>query len=642
MKAAFLLSILVTIGFAQGCIQKQQGPRESHVDNDSKQSYSPVRYDAAAFFKTNSFLLSAGYAWSRDDSQLLIGSDENGTFNVYTLSPVTGKRVALTSSILDAQFPVSWFPQDDRVLISADSGGDELNHLYVREVDGTIRDLTPGAELKASFGGWSQDQNSFFVLTNERDSKAIDIYRYDTQSYERELVFQNDHKLIIAGVSPDQRYLALIEANSSADTDLYLLELGEAEPLHITPHEGNVSHGVAAFARDSRSLLYLTDEHGEFAQAWHYDIATGVKQMHLVADWDVAFVFFSESGKYQISGVNNDGRTEITITDTNTNATVDLPELPEGDLAQIRFSRDERKLALMVTSDTSPRDVFTIDMSAGRSQRLTKALNPEIDEANLVQARVVRFPSFDGLPIPGILYQPKGATAANPAPAVVWVHGGPGGQSRLGYSATLQHLVNHGYTVLAANNRGSSGYGKTFFHLDDRRHGEVDLDDILYAKRYLQTLDWVDGERIGIMGGSYGGYMVGAALAFHPTQFKVGVDIFGVMNWIRTLESIPPWWEQQRKALYDEMGDPGIDQKRLRRISPLFHADKIQTPLLVVQGANDPRVLQVESDEIVAAVRSNGVPVEYLVFPDEGHGFTKRNNRISASSAYVSFLRKYL
>ena len=227
-------------------------------------------------------------------------------------------------------------------------------------------------------------------------------------------------------------------------------------------------------------------------------------------------------------------------------------------------------------------------------------------------------------------------------PALVCVHGGPGGQSRTGYTASLLHLVNHGYAVFAVNNRGSTGYGKTFFHLDDQRHGEVDLDDIVAARRYLATLDWVDGDRIGIMGRSYGGYMVGAALAFRPNEFAVGVDIFGVMNWLRTLESIPPWWASFRDSLYAEMGDPATDSERLRRISPLFHAENIVKPLFVVQGANDPWVLKVESDEIVETVRANGVPVEYLVFPDEGHGFLKRDNRVRSAEAILAFLERHL
>ena len=273
---------------------------------------------------------------------------------------------------------------------------------------------------------------------------------------------------------------------------------------------------------------------------------------------------------------------------------------------------------------------------------MTHALNPKIDEADLVEASVARFKSYDGLEIPGILYKPHQASAANPVPALVFVHGGPGGQSRRGYSAMIQHLVNHGYAVYAINNRGSSGYGKTFFHLDDRRHGDVDLKDVVASKDFLAGMDWIDGERIGIMGGSYGGYMVAAALAFAPDVFDVGVNIFGVTNWVRTLQSIPPYWASFKESLYDEMGDPATDAERHRRISPLFHANNIVKPLLVVQGANDPRVLQVESDELVAAVKANGVPVEYLVFPDEGHGFLRKQNRIAASEAYVRFLDTHL
>ena len=276
------------------------------------------------------------------------------------------------------------------------------------------------------------------------------------------------------------------------------------------------------------------------------------------------------------------------------------------------------------------------------SVQLTDSLNPAIKADDMVESTVIRYSSFDGLKAPSVFYKPKDVSASNKVPALVFVHGGPGGQSRRGYSALIQHLVNHGYAVLAANNRGSSGYGKTFFHLDDKRHGEVDLQDIVYARKYLESLDWVDGDKVGIIGGSYGGYMVAAALAFEPEVFDVGINIFGVTNWERTLTSIPPWWESFKEALYDEMGDPATDIERLRRISPLFHANNINKPLLVVQGANDPRVLQAESDDLVKAVRDNNVPVDYVLFPDEGHGFLKKENRITASKAYVKFLDKYL
>jgi dipeptidyl aminopeptidase/acylaminoacyl peptidase len=299
-------------------------------------------------------------------------------------------------------------------------------------------------------------------------------------------------------------------------------------------------------------------------------------------------------------------------------------------------------IAFTVVSDTSPADVFVAELQSGQARRLTKALNPAIDERQLVEAEVVRFNSYDGLEIPGILYKPQEASSSNPVPAIVFVHGGPGDQSRRGYSAMIQHLVNHGYAVYLINNRGSSGYGKTFFHLDDKKHGDVDLKDVIASKGYLQSLDWVDDRKMAILGGSYGGYMVAAALAFAPEEFDVGINIFGVTNWVRTLQSIPPYWASFRESLYDELGDPATDAERHRRISPLFHAKNIVRPMLVVQGKNDPRVLQVESDEIVAAVRSNNVPVEYVVFPDEGHGFLRKQNRITASEAYLRFLERYL
>jgi dipeptidyl aminopeptidase/acylaminoacyl peptidase len=202
--------------------------------------------------------------------------------------------------------------------------------------------------------------------------------------------------------------------------------------------------------------------------------------------------------------------------------------------------------------------------------------------------------------------------------------------------------VNSGYVVYRINNRGSSGYGKTFFSMDDRKHGDADLDDCVASKKFLLDQGYVDPERIGIIGGSYGGYMVLAALTFRPDAFEVGVDIFGISNWMRTLESIPPWWEARRVALYKELGDPGVDRDYLHGISPLFHASNIRKPLMVLQGANDPRVHQVESDEIVEAARANGVEVEYLVFEDEGHGFRKKENRLRGYRAIRDFCDKHL
>ena len=446
-------------------------------------------------------------------------------------------------------------------------------------------------------------------------------------------------------MSPDGKWLALTKENSSADSDVYLADLSKPArqpPALITPNDAVIAYGAYDFTPDSKQLVFSTDEFGEYTQAWTYDLASKEKKELLKADWDVMFVMYSPTGKYRVSGVNQDASTKLTILDQTSGNPVAVTGLPTGDINNVRFNRDESKIAFTVASDTSPADVFVADLATGAAARLTKNLNPAIDEQMLVDGEVVRYKSFDGLDIPAILFKPKGASADAKVPAVVDVHGGPGGQNRKGYAAMYQHLVNHGIAVLRVNNRGSSGYGKTFYHMDDKKHGEVDLDDVVYGKKYLQSLDWVQRDKIAIMGGSYGGYMVAAALAFRPEEFTAGVNIFGVTNWVRTLESIPAWWGAQRISLFDELGDPSKEKERLTRISPLFHADKITKPMLVIQGANDPRVLQVESDEIVAGARKKNVPVEYIVFPDEGHGFLRKENRITASNAYLAFLNQHL
>ena len=608
------------------------------------QAASRPTYTAAQFFENRSFQLggiSRVGAFSPDGRSILISSDQTGVFNSYALPVAGGAPVPLTGSTTTATFAISYFPADARVLVTTDGGGDELNHVYVREVDGTLRDLTPGDDLKADFLGWSGDGQTFYLTSNDRDPAAFDVIAYDARTYEHRMVFQNDGFFPDA-ISADGRWLALSKNVSSARTDLYLVDLfNGSAPRMITP-EGNVAHSVYDFTPDSTGLIYGTDQFGEFTQARRLDLSSGQTSPLIEADWDVSNVAFSPSGRYRVSSLNADGSTKVTILDTTTDRPVQLTGIPEGDVGAVRFSPNEDRIAFTVLSDTSPSDIFTASLSDGVATRLTTALNAQIDEDVLVEATVVRYPGEGGVMIPAILYRPNGASAENPVPAVVLVHGGPGGQTRRGYSAMVQHLVNHGYAVLGANNRGSSGYGKTFFHMDDRAHGEADLRDIVAGGQWLRDQAWVADDQVAVMGGSYGGYITAAALAFHPTAFEAGVNIFGVTNWVRTLESIPAWWGANRIALYDEMGDPATDAERHRRISPLFHADGIQRPMLVVQGANDPRVLQVESDELVAAVRANNVPVEYVLFPNEGHGFQRRDNRIAAQEAYLRFLDQYV
>ncbi|WP_240224820.1 alpha/beta hydrolase family protein [Rheinheimera hassiensis] len=639
MLSRLTLALLLSSVILTGC--DKAPPPAAPTGNTAEPSVSTAipQYSAEQFFATKTYL---GNDINHNASALLVASDESGVFNLYRVSLDGKDWQPLTQSVSDPAFPVSWFPNDDRLLYTADQGGNELNHIYLRELDGTVRDLTPGDKLKAAFAGW-HDDDSFFITSNERDARFFDLYHYNATDYSRTLIYENNDGYSIDAVSKNGRYLALSKERNNADNNLFLIDLQAKKPIAtlLTEHDGNISHNVYGFTPDSSTLLFGTDGNSEFVEAYSYSLANGETSPYSRADWDISFIYFSDDSKYQVQGINADASTLISITEQQSGQSLQLPPLPAGDLRGVTFSADSQYLSFYLNADNSPSNLYVWKLGDGQAQRLTQALDSSIDEAKLVQSSVVRYNSFDDLAIPALLYQPKQASATAKVPALIWIHGGPGGQSRTGYSPVIQHLVNQGYAVLAVNNRGSSGYGKTFFHLDDLRHGEDDLQDIVYGKKYLQSLDWVAADRIGVMGGSYGGYLTMAAMAF-TDEFKLGINIFGVTNWVRTLESIPPWWEAFRESLYAELGDPAVDGERLRRISPLFHGDKVKKPVLVVQGANDPRVLQVESDEMVAAIRANNVPVEYVLFPDEGHGFLKKSNRITAQQAYLKFLQQYL
>ncbi|HEX8500722.1 MAG TPA: S9 family peptidase [Pyrinomonadaceae bacterium] len=584
-----------------------------------------------------------GASFSADEKQLLFHNNKTGIFNVYTVPVSGGAPRQLTTSTKESTYSVSYFPTDARFIYTYDRGGNENNHLYVRESDGTERDLTPGEKTKANFLGWSHDRKSFFYSTNERDPRFFDVYEMALADFKPRLVYKDETGLDFGDISADKRYIAFQKSGGTTnDSDAYLYDTQTRQLKNVTEHKGEVANSPAAFDPAAKYLYLLTDAGAEFRYVSRYELATGKTETVEKAPWDVVYTYFSENGRYRVTAVNQDARTVIRVDDTKTGKPVPLPKLPNGDITGVNISPSEKLMAFYLNGDRSPSNLYVYDFAAGKATKLTESLNPEINPEDLVASEVVRFKSFDGMEVPSILYRPHGADAAHRAPAVLLIHGGPGGQTRTGYSALVQYLVNHGYVVMGVNNRGSSGYGKTFFAADDGKHGREPLWDCVEAKKWLQKQSYVDPQKIGIMGGSYGGYMVLAALAFKPEEFAVGVDIFGVSNWVRTLQSMPSYWESFRKALYKEVGDPSTQLEFLRETSPLFHADKIKRPLIVLQGANDPRVIKPESDEIVEAVKKNGVPVEYVVFDNEGHGFTKKANEIRAYKAILDFLDKHL
>ena len=595
-------------------------------------------YKIEDFF--NNVSISGGY-FSTDEEKIIYSSNQNGIFNIYETNIQTGKINQLTTSNKESFFVRAYVPNSNNFIYTADNGGNEINHLFLKKGDQTAIDLTPNENEKSVFYKWSNDNEFLYYLSNKRDARYFDLYKMKIGKWIPEIVYKNKDNFSLADISNDERYLLLSKSITTSENEFFLFDVIKNERIEISSLPG--SYSSAGFSNDNKSFFYITDINKEFSYLNKYNIKSNESLVLYETDWDIMYSYFSKNEKYRIIGVNEDGKNSVKIIEVDSNLPIKLPSFNNEDITSVSFSESEEKIRLSVGSSKMPNDLFVYDIEDETLKKITNSLNPEIDSNNLVNAKVVRYKSFDGLEIPAIYYKPLNASKENKVPALIWVHGGPGGQSRIGFNPLIQYLTNNGYAILAVNNRGSSGYGKSFYKMDNRNHGEKDLKDCVWGKKWLQKQEHIDENKIGIIGGSYGGYMTMAAMTFTPEEFMVGVNIFGVTNWIRTLKSIPIFWEANRKALYDELGDPfTIDSVRLKKISPLFHANKVKNPVLVLQGANDPRVLQIESDEIVEELNKNNIPVEYIVFDDEGHGFRKKENQIEGYMMIKNFLDLYL
>lgn len=598
---------------------------------------SPDEYSIEQFMDNENAFANG---FSSDKTKVLITSNRSGIYNMYSVYDIGGELTPISKSDSASVFGISYFPEDDRILFRMDGNGDEIYKIFMKDSSG-VKSLTPIENVRATFRGWSKDGKSFFYASNERDAKYMDHYEMNISTFESKMIYQNNDGMNFGGMSEDRKHVLLSKTINTNDSDLYLLNTETNESIKV--NDNLSSNSPQDFAPDGTSFYYTTDDNAEFTYLMKYTLEDGTKKKVVEKKWDINSFYFTRNGAYKVLFTNEDAKSVMEVRDTKTDEVISFPDINNQNITGARFSRDETMALLTTAGSNMPTNTYSYNIASKQQYQLTNVLNKEIDEAHMVTAEVVRFKSFDGLEIPAIYYKPHQASATNKVPALVWVHGGPGGQSGQRFNSTIQYLVNHGYAILAVNNRGSSGYGKTFFKMDDQNHGDKDLKDCIAGKDWLATQDVIDPSKIGILGGSYGGYMTMAALTYAPDEFEVGVNLFGVTNWMRTLKSIPPWWESFKEALYTEMGDPNtIDSVRLKKISPLFHTDKVTKPLIVLQGAQDPRVLKIESDEIVEGVKKNGVPVEYVLFEDEGHGFVKKENQIVAYRSILKFLDKYL
>ena len=583
---------------------------------------------------------SSGGYFSKDADKLIYSSDKSGIFNIYEVDLSANEETQLTDSKEESFFVRGYSPNTGEVIYSADKGGNENSHIYlIRE--GKSIDITPGENTKASFVGWTKDELGMYFISNSRDPRFFDLYKIDIVTLNSEMVFKNDIGYNLNSISNNDNFLVLSLNISRSEQKLFLYDLKSNQQVEISNQAANFSG--QNFDKNDENYFYTTNYDSEFYYLMSYNLKNGERSIEYKTNWDVAFSYLSKNNSYRVIAVNEDAQNKLTIKNMSDQSDLNLIGFENMNINSVGFSEDEKFLRVSAGSPNSPGDIYTYELSTNKLNKITSNLNSNVNPDDLVNAEVIRYESFDGLEIPAILYKPHTANKKNKAPALVWVHGGPGGQSRVGYRALIQYLVNHGYAILAVNNRGSSGYGKTFYSLDDLNHGEDDLQDCVWGKKWLQDQDYINPDKIGIIGGSYGGFMTMAAMTFEPEEFKVGVNIYGVTNWIRTLRSIPAFWEATRKSLYKEMGDPySKDSLRLYDISPLFHAKNIKNPIMVLQGANDPRVLQIESDEMVQEARNAGAYVEYVLFEDAGHGFVKKEQQIESNQKILTFLDNYL
>lgn len=603
-----------------------------------------AKSDGVRQYSIEQFMLTermSGIAFAPDESEILVTSNRSGVFNAFSIRIDDGASRQLTFSTDETIRALAYFPNDRRIVYVRDKGGFENLHLCVLAEDGRETELTRGAHVKSCLVGWSEGGRWIYYGSDERTHTYLDLYRVDAMSYARELIFHNDDGFNLVGVSPLGDYASLVKYHGLTDSNLYLYHIGSKTLKLITPHDGDVRYLPLHFDSESSSLYYSAMKSDDEVIEYRYDLEQETHEECGRRPANFRQIVMSESRRFRAVITDERESSSIALTDCVSNTAIPLRGVPAGNVTSAAISRSDRWLAFYVNGDRDPTELYVYDLSTHQLSRLTNNVNPAIDREDLVESEVLSFESFDGTRIPCLLWKPHHASSIRRVPALVWVHGGPIGQTRKGYAGAVQFLVNHGYAILAVNHRGSTGYGKAFMDAADGKQGREPLWDCIEAKHFLAGFDFIDSERIGIIGGSFGGYMTLAALTFHPEEFVAGVAICGVSNLVRHVEA------RIRKPyaapIYlQKVGDPVKDRVKLEAASPALHAKRITKPLMVLHGAKDPRASKIESDDIVNAVRANGGIVEYVEFDDEAHGFRKRANSVTAYQAVLTFLDRYL
>jgi len=545
-------------------------------------------------------------------------------------------------------------PKHDQFLFATDEGGAENYQLFLQDrTGGEPRRLTDGKSRNTS-PSWSPSGELLAWSSNARNGRDMDLYLAAPADPQfRRILKEVSGQWEATDWSPDGRSVAAEEYISITESYLHVIEVATGAVRTITPRRSDpkeppVAVGDARWSKDGRSIFYSSDKGSEFRRLARFDLATGAETW-LTADvpWDVEGYDLSDDGALIAVVFNEDGASALRVYLAATGQQRAVHKPPAGLITGVEFRPESHEIGFTLTASQASSDVFSLDLDgqmgvgAGPLERWTESETGGLDASTFVEPELIRYPTFDGRKIPAFVYRPAGRGGA-PRPVLIQIHGGPESQYRPGFLGRLNYLVNElGIVLIMPNVRGSAGFGKSYLKLDDGVLREGPVKDIGALLDWIAARPDLDKSRVAVAGGSYGGFMSLAVQTTYNDRIRAGIDVVGISNFVTFLKNTQEYRRDLRRAEYGDERVPEI-REFLERISPLTNVGKIQTPILVVQGRNDPRVPLSESEQVVAAVKKNGVPVWYVVGQNEGHGFARKVNQDYLQAVEVLFLRKFL
>ncbi|WP_029415915.1 S9 family peptidase [Brevundimonas bacteroides] len=583
---------------------------------------------------------SAGFQDWMEDGSMLISTRFGETAQLHRVAAPGADRTQITF-FAEPISNATTIPGTDRFAYQRDAGGAENFQTFVAGLNGGDEAIT---EPNTRNGGpvFSDDGRTVFWNRVERGQSDYDILAMTVgDPASRRVVFEGTGQFSPVDVSPDGGRVLLSQYISALDSRLWILDLATGRATRLRESATPVSYSGGEFTRDGRSIITTSDEGGEAQRLVEISLEDGaVTPLTEASNWDVDDFDLSDDGRLLAWSINEDGYSRVAVRDLITRRALPQPELPQGVLGALQFSPDGSKLAIGLSTPTSSGDVWGWDVAAGGLTRWTQSEVGPLDRASFVTPDLIRYPSFDDLRIPAFVYRPRGLEGRRPV--IIDIHGGPEGQARPGFNLNYQQWVaDHGAVVIVPNVRGSSGYGKTWLAADNGPRRQESVQDIGALLDWIATQPDMDPERVVVHGGSYGGFMVLASLAAYSDRLAGAVNIFGIANFVSFLQNTEAYRRDLRRAEYGDERNPAM-RALFDRISPLNLTDRMTAPLLVIQGANDPRVPQSESEQIVDAVRAEGRPVWYLLATNEGHGFRKKFNSDGQAEVTNLFFRQVL